>query len=46
MIGYHDYPVPGQAVVDLRHGNHARVAEHEDAAMDVDYCWLLSNLAY
>lgn len=38
MVGYHDDPVPGEAVVDLGHGDHARVAEHEDAAVDVDYC--------
>lgn len=32
-----DYPAAGEAVVDLREGDHARVAEHEGAAMDVDY---------
>lgn len=41
MVGYHDDPVPGEAVVDLGHGDHARVAEHEDAAVDVDYCEIL-----
>jgi hypothetical protein len=33
-----DDPAARETVVDLRHGDHARVAEHEGAAVDVDYC--------